>query len=108
ETMGQERGMAYLNQLTRQEMRNLPVAGRNTLDMVIAGEFPIALQIFNHHAAISAQQGAPVDWQPLEPVPAVNAAISLPARAPNPHAAMLFLDFLFAADGGQQVLREAD
>ena len=108
ETMGQERGMAYLNQLAKQDVRNLDVAARTVLDMAIAGEFPIALEIFNHHAAISAQQGAPVDWQPLEPVPAQNGALSLPARAPHPHAALLFLDFMLAEDGGQQVLREAD
>ena len=30
----------------------------------------ISRQIFNHHTVISAQQGAPSDWVPIEPVPA--------------------------------------
>ena len=42
-------------------------AAREVLDQVIAGEYPIALQIFNHHAVISAKKGAPVDWIKMEP-----------------------------------------
>ena len=37
-------------------------SARAILDQVIAGEHPLALQIFNHHAAISAEKGAPVNW----------------------------------------------
>jgi len=43
-------------------------SARAILDQVIAGEHPLALQIFNHHAAISAEKGAPVDWLRLSPV----------------------------------------
>jgi iron(III) transport system substrate-binding protein len=108
DTMGQEQGMAYLNQLARQDIRNLDVSARAVLDQAIAGEFPIAVQIFNHHTVISAASGAPVDWQPLEPVTAQLQVSSLVSKAPHPHAAMLFLDFLLSADGGQRILREVD
>ena len=108
ETMGQDQGMAYLTQLARQDIRNMDISARAVLDQAIAGEFPIALQIFNHHAVISAQSGAPSDWQPLEPVPAYSGINLLAKQAPHPHAALLFLDFVLAEDGGQQVLREVD
>jgi ABC-type Fe3+ transport system substrate-binding protein len=106
-TMGQERGMAYLEQLSRQELRNLNISARAVLDQVIAGEFPIALMIFNHHTVISAQQGAPSDWIPLEPVPALLQTIGLAKYAPHPHAAMLFLDYVLSEEG-QRILQEAN
>ena len=67
QTMGQEKGMAYLEQLSRQDVKNLNLSARAVLDQVIAGEYPISLMIFNHHTVISAQQGAPSDWIPLQP-----------------------------------------
>src|SRR5437879_11899635 len=48
--MGEERGMAYLRQLARQDIKVLNASARAILDQVIAGEYAMALQIFNHHA----------------------------------------------------------
>jgi ABC-type Fe3+ transport system substrate-binding protein len=107
QTMGQERGMAYLEQLRGQGLRNLEVSGRAVLDQVIAGEFPIGLMIFNHHAVISAAQGAPSEWIPLEPAPALQNSTALAQNAAHPYAAMLFLDYLYSEDG-QRVLQQAD
>jgi ABC-type Fe3+ transport system substrate-binding protein len=106
-TMGQDRGMAYLEQLSKQGIRNLNVSGRAVLDQAIAGEFPVALMIFNHHAVISAQQGAPVDWIAMEPVPALLNVVGLAKESPHPYAAMLFLDYVLSEDG-QRVLQQVD
>jgi len=65
--MGEERGMAYLRRLSQQRIAGVNSSARQTLDQTIAGEYAIALQIFNHHAVISAKQGAPVKWIPMEP-----------------------------------------
>jgi iron(III) transport system substrate-binding protein len=108
ETMGQDKGMEYLTRLAQQDIRNSDAAARAVLDMAIAGEFPIALQIFNHHAVISAQSGAPVDWQPLEPVLAQVQGIALARNAPHPHAALLFLEFVLAENEGQKIMRDVD
>jgi ABC-type thiamine transport system substrate-binding protein len=71
-TMGQEPGKAYLRKLKAQNVAKSTASARQILDLVIAGEYPLAIQIFNHHAYISKAAGAPVDWQPLEPVTATN------------------------------------
>ena len=67
ETMGEEKGIAYLRDLAKQQPTGLAVAARQVLDQVIAGEYAIALNIFNNHAVISAAKGAPVDWIPMDP-----------------------------------------
>ena len=105
--MGEEKGMAYLRQLAPQKITGLQVAARQVLDQVIAGEYAIALNIFNNHAVISASKGAPVEWIPMEPALAVFSCLSLTAGAPNPNAGKLFIDFLMS-DEGQKLYRAAD
>src|SRR5438309_9652350 len=102
-TMGQEAGKAYLQKLKGQNIAKSTASARQILDLVIAGEYPLAVQIFNHHAYISKAAGAPVEWQPLEPVTATINTIGLAKNSPRPHAAMLFLDFLLSKKGQKVV-----
>src|SRR6266511_233945 len=106
-TMGQEAGKAYLQKLKAQNVAKSTASAPQILDLVIAGEYPIAIQIFNHHAYISKVAGAPVEWQPLEPVTATNNSIGLAKNAPHPHASMLFLDFVLSKKG-QRVFQQSN
>src|SRR5204863_420998 len=74
-SMGQEAGKAYLQKLKGQNIAKSTASNRQILDLVIAGEFPIALHIFNHHAYISKTAGAPVEWYAIEPVTATIQTI---------------------------------
>jgi iron(III) transport system substrate-binding protein len=105
--MGDEKGMAYLRKLSQQKISNLNVSARQVLDQVIAGEYPIALQIFNHHTVISAKKGAPVDWIKMEPATVVLQVASVAKGAPHPNAAKLLLDYL-VSDEGQEFFKKAD
>ncbi len=107
ETMGEEKGIAYLRDLAKQQPTGLAVAARQVLDQVIAGEYAIALNIFNNHAVISAAKGAPVDWIPMDPALGVLSVISVTKDAPHPNAGRLFLEFLMSEDG-QKLYRDAD
>jgi len=105
--MGREKGMAYLRELSRQNVANLRGSAREVLDQVIAGEYAIALQIFNHHAVISAKKGAPVDWIKMEPATGTLSVLSIHKNAPHPNAAKLLADFIISKEG-QEVFRDAD
>ena len=107
ETMGEEKGTAYLRDLAKQQPAGLAVAARQVLDQVIAGEYAIALNIFNNHAVISAAKGAPVDWIPMDPALGVLSVISVTKDAPHPNAGRLFLEFLMSEDG-QRIYRDAE
>jgi iron(III) transport system substrate-binding protein len=107
QTMGQEAGKAYLQKLKQQNIVKTTASARQILDLVIAGEYPLSIQIFNHHAFISRAAGAPVDWQPLEPVTATNNSIGIAKNAPHPYAAMLFLDYVLSKKG-QRVFQAAN
>src|SRR5262245_48710992 len=103
-SMGQEAGKAYLQKLKAQNIAKTTASNRQLLDLVIAGEYPIALHIFHHHAYISRSAGAPVDWAPIEPLSATINTMSAVTRSPHPHAAMLLLDFIFSEEG-QKVIQ---
>ena len=107
EEMGQDKGMAYLHELQKQNVAGLGVSARQVLDQVIAGEYPIALNIFNNHATISAAQGAPAAWIPVSPALSVFSIAGVTKAAPHPNAAKLLLDFLVSEDG-QKLYRDAD
>jgi ABC-type Fe3+ transport system substrate-binding protein len=97
--MGESAGKAYVQKLKGQNIAKTTASARQVLDLVIAGEYPIALQIFNHHAYISKTAGAPSEWQPIEPVASTISTIGLAKYAPHPHAALLFLDFVLSTRG---------
>jgi iron(III) transport system substrate-binding protein len=105
--MGQDKGMAYLQELSKQRIANLGGAAREVLDQVIAGEYLLGLQIFNHHTVISAKKGAPVDWIKMEPVTGTLSVISVHKAAPHPNAAKLLVDFIISQEG-QQIFRTAE
>ena len=104
--MGDDRGMGYLRSLARQQIVPVLSSARAMLDQVIAGEYPIGLQASNHHVAISAAHGAPVNWVPLDPASASLQLTGISTNAPHPHAAQLFLDFAISR-AGEAVYRDA-
>jgi len=106
-SMGEERGMAYLRRLSGQGIKRLNASARAILDQVIAGEYPMALQIFNHHAAISAEKGAPVDWVRLSPATVTPDLLGLPKNAPHPNAGLLFVEFITSKEG-QAIFQKAN
>ncbi len=105
--MGDEKGMTYLRKLAEQRVAPIPLAARQVLDQVIAGEYSIALQIFNNHTIISKQQGAPSNWIPMQPALGVLSVFSLTKNGPSKNAGKLLIDFLVSEEG-QKIFKAAD
>jgi ABC-type Fe3+ transport system substrate-binding protein len=101
QTMGEDKGMAFLHALAKQDIVNVQATNRAILDQVILGQYPIALSIFNHHAEISAGKGAPVAWLKVAPISAPFHSIGLVKNAPHPNAGKLLIDFLLSPEGQQ-------
>ncbi len=106
-TMGEEKGLDYLRALAKQDVFLSDASARAILDQVIAGEYPVGLMMFNHHAEISARKGAPSAWLPLEPVPVAYDAVGMLKSAPHPAAARLLIEWLLSEEG-QLTLKDAD
>lgn len=105
---GEAKAGEYFRKLAQQKITNFGSGSARTLvDRVIAGEFPIALNIFAHHPLISKAKGAPVDSQLLAPVPSTAGTMVIPKAVRHPYAAMLLADFVLSKEG-QQILASAD
>jgi ABC-type Fe3+ transport system substrate-binding protein len=97
---GEDKAMAYFHKLASQQIVNFASGSARTLvDRVIAGEYPIAINIYAHHALISEEKGAPVKPKLLDPVPSSTGTMVIPHNVPHPYAAMLFADFLLSKQG---------
>lgn len=92
------------------------IAGRNGLSMrkghtllanlVISGEVPFALTVYQYKAEQLKNSGAPIDWLAIPPTMARFQGVGLSRRAPHPHAGVLFVDFMLHE--GQEILMRRD
>ena len=97
------KGEEYLKRLRAQDITMHSVSGQALNDMIISGEVEASPTIFRNHALVAAEKKAPVAWIPMDIVPASAGSAALSSQAPHPHAAVLFIDFLFSPDG-QKIL----
>ena len=105
--MGEEKGMEFLRKLATQDITNIQSSARAMVDQVMAGEFALGLQGFNHQPVISAEQGAPVDWIKWSPSLAVLSVVAVTKDAPHPNAGKLLVDFLVSREG-QQIFSDSN
>jgi iron(III) transport system substrate-binding protein len=101
--LGEEKGLSLMRQLAKNkvQLRN----GRELVaQLVAAGEFKLALTAYSQNYETLKLGGAPMDWVALNPVYANIHPIALSAKAPNPNAGKLFIDFLLSKVG-QEILR---
>ena len=103
---GEQKARAFFEKLSKQNVVGLKVSARQVLDMVIAGEYALGLEIFNNQAIISKTRGAPVNWIAMDPGLAVLSVTSLTRGAPHPNAGKLLFDFLQSTEG-QTIIRDA-
>ncbi len=94
------KGEGFVKKLKGQDIRPHATTAAGLADMIISGEAPISFTMVQTNLTQpAATRGAPVAWVPMEVV-AVNAgSAAVLANAPNPHAALLFIDFLIGPDG---------
>jgi iron(III) transport system substrate-binding protein len=105
---GEDKAMDYFKKLSEQKIINFASGSARTLvDRVIAGEYPIAINIYAHHPLISAGKGAPVSSQLMDPVPSAAGTLAVIKGAKHPHAAMLLTDFILSKEG-QTIMAQAE
>jgi ABC-type Fe3+ transport system substrate-binding protein len=63
-------------------------------NMIVAGEVPLGLTAYGFLAEQAKLKGAPIDWFIIPPLLARPTVAGVSRFAPQPHAAVLFYDFL--------------
>ena len=75
--------------------------------LVVSGEIPLALTVYNYKAEQLKGKGAPIDWFSIGTAIARPNGVGVARRAPHPHAAVLFYDFEISEEG-QKILAQRD
>jgi iron(III) transport system substrate-binding protein len=75
-------------------------------NLVVAGEVPLALNVYQYKVIQLKRDGAPIDWFALEPTLASTNAIGILQHAVHPNAARLFYEFMLTE--GQESMARAD
>jgi len=98
-------GREYLEKMAEQEVRVQNMSGAALAGLVVSGEVPLSPTIFDANIHTAKQKSAPVEWRPLEPVVTTVGYSGMSHKAPHPHAALLFLDYLHSKEGQQLMMK---
>ena len=74
-------------------------------NLVASGEIALALTVYDFSAEQLKRKGAPLDWFVIAPAIARANGLALARRAPHPHAALLYYDYM-VSDEAQRILQE--
>jgi iron(III) transport system substrate-binding protein len=91
---GGETGLKFFRDLVATNGVSLRQGHTLLTNMVISGEVPMALDVYNYMPEQAKAKGAPVDWIALEPAIARANAVGVARAAPHPNAALLFYEYL--------------
>jgi iron(III) transport system substrate-binding protein len=101
---GREKAVQYMQRLARQEPKWRRGHGL-TAQLVGAGETALAWA-YSFRIERMKREGAPVDWvDTFDPIMVTISGMSLGAKATNPNAAKLLIDFA-TSKKGQEMVRE--
>ena len=75
--------------------------------LVVSGEVPLALTVYNYKAEQLKKQRAPIDWFVIGNAIARPNGMAVARKAPHPHAAVLFYDFELSPEG-QQIIADLE
>jgi iron(III) transport system substrate-binding protein len=101
-TWGEEKMIAYLKKL-REQAPIFTQGVTQTMTLLTAGEFPIAVSMSLHRTLILQAQGAPVAFAPISPVADEFVAYVTVVDAPHPNSAKLFLRWLMTTEAQSMV-----
>jgi iron(III) transport system substrate-binding protein len=90
-------GEDFVRTLGRQNLTLYNLGGRAVSNLVVSGEVPLVVNSRFSHMYASRRDGAKVAWRALGPSYAAVSGVAVPVRSQNPHAAMLFTDFMLSA-----------
>ncbi len=101
--MGEEKGLAYSRKLAAQGL--IRRRGHTLMSQLMAaGEYPIQVEAYFHRVHELRGKGAPIDYVVTDPlILRPPTTVGLAKKAPHPHAAALYIDYLLSPDTGQKI-----
>jgi iron(III) transport system substrate-binding protein len=104
--LGEEKGLKLFRDIVATNGMSVRKGHLVLSDQVAAGAIPLALTLYNYNVEQLKSRGAPMNWFVIPPAIARLNGVGMARRAPHPHAAVLFVDFM--TTDAQQILSYRD
>jgi iron(III) transport system substrate-binding protein len=105
--LGEARGTKLFRDIVAKNGMSMRKGHTLLAQLVVSGEVPLALTVYNYKAEQLKRKGAPIDWFAIGTAIARPNGVGVARAAPHPHAAVLFYDFEISEEG-QKILAERD
>jgi iron(III) transport system substrate-binding protein len=105
--LGEAKGRQIFKEIVAKNGMSVRKGHTLLTQLVVSGEVPLALTVYNYKAEQFKNQGAPIDWFAIGTAVARPNGVGVARRAPHPHAAVLFYDFEISEEG-QKILATRD
>ena len=92
--IGGDAGVGFFRDLAAKNGVSLRQGHALLNNLVVSGEVPLALTVYNYMPEQAKRKGAPIDWFAIEPAVARTNAIGVARRARHPAAALLFHEYM--------------
>jgi len=93
-SLGEQKGLELFREIVRRNGVSERDGASLLTNLTIAGEVPLALTVYNYNIEEQKETGAPIDWFVVSQGVAIPTGSGVSRRAPHPHAAILFYDFM--------------
>src|SRR5262245_60203454 len=104
--LGEAKGLKLFKDIVAANGMSIRKGHTLLANLVPTGEVPVALTAYSYRVEQIKKEGAPVEIAYLPPVVGFPTGIGVFRRAPHPHAALLFQDFILT--DGQNILAGRD
>ena len=105
--LGEARGTKLFKDIVARNGMSMRKGHTLLAQLVVSGEVPLALTVYNYKAEQLKRKGAPIDWFAIGTAIARPNGVGVARAAPHPHAAVLFYDFEISEEG-QKILARRD
>jgi len=105
--LGEAKGTKLFKEIVAKNGMSVRKGHTLLAQLVVSGEVPLALTVYNYKAEQFKGKGAPIDWFSIGTAIARPNGVGVARRAPHPHAAVLFYDFEISEEG-QKILAQRD
>ena len=105
--IGEERGRELFENIVATNGMSTRKGHTLLTQLVVSGEVPLALTVYNYKAEQLRAAGAPIDWFTIGNAIARPNGVGVVRTAPHPHAAALYYDFELSEEG-QRIIATRD
>ncbi|MGH7835653.1 MAG: ABC transporter substrate-binding protein [Candidatus Binatia bacterium] len=104
---GEEKTRDYQRRIIQDQKALIRKGHTNQTNLLVAGAFPLAIELYSYKIADMKNKGAPVDMVfPSEFVATEATGVGISSRAAHPYAALLFARYHIDPEGGQKVMAQ--